>query len=240
VQPKDDIDRWILAHCKGNSFVDIGGIGVDSCNERVSIAAFAGANRTAIADIQPADHWEWAKFREKMIAGNVGPYEVFEEIDLRSRQSTQSLDKFDVVHSTGILYHVQSPAEVLWNLKCITGKKLITNTVIIPNKISNSKGTLETADHSVLFTAALRDKDRAVLNQYYQEKFGWTIDQVAPPLDRPNPNMEWIQNGELTCWPYWYLYTANAFRSLVRLCGLRILDEWLWENHTLQVLCEPV
>jgi hypothetical protein len=36
------------------------------------------------------------------------------------------------------------------------------------------------------------------------------------------------------------LFSADAFRSLLRHLGFGIIDEYLWEDHTLALFCERV
>jgi hypothetical protein len=60
-----------------------------------------------------------------------------------------------------------------------------------------------------------------------------------PPADR-EADHPWIQEGELTCWPYWYYYTEHAFKALLAVCRLEVLDQWWYADHALQVLCRPV
>jgi len=240
MQPKDPTDQWIQTIVPGKSFVDIGGIGVDCCNERVTFALAAGASAAIMADIRPADFFEWEIFRKKCAAAGLSGVVELPRVDIRDRHSMVSIGKCDVVHCTGILYHLQSPAEAIWNLRSVSARYVITNTVIFPGRVENDLGVVEVPDHSVLFTAALSPQDRLVLNKYYKEKFGWTLDQMAPDPAAGNQKMLWVENGELTCWPYWYIYSESAFRSLLRLCQLKIIDEWKWENHCLQVLCEVV
>ena len=160
-------------------------------------------------------------------------------VDVRDRELINRVRKCDLVHSTGILYHVPSPADVLWNLRSITQRWLITNTVIFPERIENEEGAIELPEAGVLFIGALTERDRRVMDLYLTRKLGFTTKRIAP-----NPagggKMQWIENGELSCWPWWWLYSPHAFRSLLALCRLRVVEEWMWEEHSLQVLCEPV
>jgi hypothetical protein len=238
MNPKDKTDQWIQKLVPGKTFADIGGIGVKCCNERITFAAMSGAAACTMADIRPADFHEWDIFRKKCADAGVRGVRELAGIDVRDRRSIAEIGKCDLVHSTGILYHVQSPAQVLWNLRSVTSRYLITNTVIFPRRVENAYGVVEVPDHSVLFTAALSAQDRLVLNAYYKEKFGWTLDGLAPDPDVPGRKIHWIENGELTCWPIWHLFSDGAFRALLRVCRLKILDEWNWQDHCLQVLCE--
>lgn len=240
MEPKDQIDQWIAEIVPGKSFVDVGGIGVNSMNERTSFAVKSGAASATMADIRPSDFWEWDIFRKKIAEAGVTGIRELAGIDIRSSADLARIGPTDIVHSTGIFYHVHSPPECLWTLRGIVKEYLITNTVTFPGVISNEYGTIVLPDCGVLFLAALSDTDRRVLNKYYSERFGWTVDEMSPRFeDRKNVN-QWIMDGKLTPWPNWFFYSDHAFRSLLRLCRLEIIDEYKWENHSLQVLCRPM
>ena len=241
-QAKDPIDQWIIDRVKGRSFVDIGGIGVDSCNERVTLAAKAGAHVYKMADIRPGEHHEWSTFRRICREKGVHGVVELDRVDVRNRANLRErVGVCDIVHSTGINYHLPSPADGIWNVRSITGRYLITNTVTFPQRVENEFGSVILPEGGVLFGAALTEAERRVLNKYYKNSLGWDMDCVSPQpgLDSAS-GMNWIEGDELCCWPYWYLYTDHAFRSLLAVCKLRILDEWKWHDHALAVLCEPI
>jgi hypothetical protein len=239
VEPKDRIDQWIAQLVPGKSFVDIGGIGVDSVNERTTFAVESGAASVTMADVRPIDYWEWDIFHKKIAQAGVTGIRELGDIDIRSAADLARIGPTDVVHSTGILYHLHSPPEGLWTLRSIVNEYLITNTVTFPGVVTNEFGTVALPDCGVLFLGALTERDRRVLNKYYSEKFGWTVDGMSPRLDDRTSSNQWIMDGKLTPWPNWFFYSDHAFRSLLRLCRLEILDEYKWENHSLQVLCRP-
>ena len=49
----------------------------------------------------------------------------------------KGLGRVDVVHSTGIFYHLASVPDALWSLRSIVGEYLITNTITFPTKVEN-------------------------------------------------------------------------------------------------------
>jgi hypothetical protein len=238
--PKNRVEEWIQRLVPGRSFVDIGGCGVGSINERVTFAAAAGASSVTMADITDTDFWEWDIFRKKAREASVSGIREIGRADIRDRESLKRIGRIDLVHATGIFYHLPSPPDALWSLRSIVGEYLITNTVTFPGYVENEYGSLRLPDCGVLFLAAMSEKDRKILGKYYGDKFGMDVDGMSPRLDNPSSPNQWVENGELTCWPNWWFYSDNAFRALLRLCRLEILDEFKWEDHTLQVLCRPI
>jgi hypothetical protein len=128
----------------------------------------------------------------------------------------------------------------LHNLRKIVGEYFITNTVIIPSRVSTDEGELQFPGSQALFMPGLTEKERTILDSYYRQKFGLGLDYMAPRLEAEKPDCPWYENGELTCWPYWWLMTIPAFEGLVRLVGFEILDSCLWENHAYTVFCRRI
>jgi len=238
--PGDPIKKWINQISADKSFVDIGGIGEYSTNERVSEAVGAGAATVAMADIEPFSSKYWTAFREKMQRLGVSGFSEYEKIDIRDKAQLASLPGFDVVHCTGIVYHLPDPVMGVYNVCQLAGQWLIINTVVVPEQIKNKNGTITTEGSRALFLPALSESERAVLKLYYETKFGWSIDNNAPRLNDPNPMMPYITETGPSPWPYWWLFSHASFRRLIEMMGFKIHDQWVWEDHTLALLCERV
>jgi hypothetical protein len=190
-----------------------------------------------MVDLRPADYYEWGLFREKCAARGVSGYEEFAEIDINDPALAQKIGEFDVVNCTGIFYHLPSPVTAFEHLRQVVGEYLVVNTVTVPEKIENQAGKLEFRGSVALFLPGLGERERAVLREHYGTKLELSIDRVAARLsDQEQTDMPWWVEGELSCWPYWWLFTDDAFRGLVRLMGFEILDEWKWRDHALAVL----
>ena len=233
---------WIAARAAGLSFIDIGGIGEAAVNETVSTALGAGAERAAMADIRDFSFPHWADFHARMADRGHGRdrYTCYDHVDITAGSLTERLPVHDMVHSTGILYHLSDPARALWNLRRITGRWLVTNTVIIPERVSNAAGMIDTRGSTALFLPGISDSERAILRLHYQQKFGWELNHNAPPPDDSSAIMPYLTETGPSCWPYWFLFTIPAFRGLVRMAGFRIHEEWTWENHAHFVLAEKI
>lgn len=233
---------WIAARAAGLSFIDIGGIGENALNETVSTALAHGAARASIADIQDFSAPMWGDFHARMAGMGIEParYTAYDRIDVAGGDLTTRLPVHDMVHSTGILYHLSDPARALWNLRRVTGRYLVTNTVIMPDSIENEHGRLDFRGSTALFLPGIDATERAILRQYYRDKFGWDLNQNAPPPEDTGAGMPHLTETGPSPWPYWFLFTAAGFRGLVRMAGFRIQEEWVWENHAHFVLAERV
>jgi hypothetical protein len=241
----DPVHRWIGDIAPGRSFVDIGGIGEWSLHERVSQALAAGAASATMADILPAGSDYWRFFHDKMAGLGIGrdAYGSHAGVDVTRPDLAERLPAFDVVHCTGILYHCPDPVAALHNLRRATGRWLIVNTIICPPRIENAAGTLALPDGAALFLPGLSEAERDVLRLRYREHLGWSpdygLDYVAPRPGTPGADMPHMAaDGGLSCLPYWWLFSPNAFRALLRTLGLAIRDEWTWHEHAQFALCE--
>lgn len=237
--PKDPVDQWIARVAAGRTFVDVGGIGVNAVNERVTFAARAGASRVAMADIRPFSYYEWDVFNQKCAAAGVTAVDRYENVDIADPALATTLPRFDVVHCTGIFYHLPSPVSAFDTLQAIVGRYLIINTVTIPERIDNAAGSLEFHGNVALFLPGVSDRERAILSAHYDGRYQWLFKDVAPALDaQAAATMPYRVNGRFSSWPYWWLMTDDCFRSLIRLMGFAIREEWKWDGHCLFCLCE--
>jgi hypothetical protein len=237
-QPKDPIDQWIADVVPGRTFVDIGGIGMNSSNERVTFAAQAGAARVAMADIRPFSYHEWTTFDRVASDAQLTNLDRYDQVDVTSPNLNDRLPAFDLVHCTGIFYHLPNPVEALRTLDRVVRDRLIINTVTVPDRIENEEGRLDFSGNVALFLPGIDARERAILRVHYQRKFGWSIDDVAPPLDaQAGAKMPYMADGQFSCWPYWWLMSDSCFRSLLRLMRYRIEAEWKWADHCLACLC---
>ena len=240
--PKDPVDRWLAEVVPGRTFVDVGGIGVRSINERVTFAVRAGATRAAMADIRPFSYYEWDVFNEKCAAAGITDIDRYENVDITSPQLPLRLPCFDVVHCTGVFYHVPSPVTALDMLRQIVGKHLIINTITVPQRVETALGTLEFNGNVALFAPGLSQREREILRAHYDSKFtDWTLDDVAPTLEaQAGAKMPFREGERLSCWPWWWVMSDDCFRSLIRLMGFVIRAEWKWEDHALFCACEKL
>ncbi len=142
IQAKDRMDEWIASVVPGKTFADIGGIGVNSCNERITFGMQCGAKSATMVDIRPQDYYEWAVFRKKCAELGVSGYGEIPSTDINDPNLYEKMGSYDVVHCTGIFYHLPSPLLAFENLAKTVDKYLIINTITIPDTITNKFGTL--------------------------------------------------------------------------------------------------
>jgi hypothetical protein len=235
------------------SFADIGGIGLNSLNERISIALQSGASEATMIDYRRPDFPEWDVFKAKMKELELDQYRVIASANLEARDFPAQVGKYDFVHCMGILYHAPAPMIMLDNLSRISNRYMIVNTVTIADRIENEAGSLSFEGSQVLFLPGLSERERAILDLHYQDLVGWPPDRFnayAPRIDDEEATMPWLQTraasekhfwggkGDLSYSPYWWLFTRQAFRAAVCLFGFTIKAETSFREHTLTLFCE--
>jgi hypothetical protein len=157
----DKKDRWIETLSAGKSFMDVGGLW-GTRNEKVSTALKAGARKATMADIAPLDHQLWRDFDEHCKQRGVTGY-ARTRLDVVEPPTDYSALVHDVVHCSGIIYHVPDPYRMLANLRKLAGEHLIITSMVVPERIKNRMGKLEfPADHAA-FVPSLTETTRAIV-----------------------------------------------------------------------------
>ncbi|MFL1460631.1 class I SAM-dependent methyltransferase [Roseococcus sp. DSY-14] len=234
---QDQVDEWLARIAPGQSVVDIGGIGEFSTNERCSWARRNGATRVAMADLEPFAHPLWQHWRTETARLGVTGVEEFEQVNLDDPALPELIGQWDVVHSTGILYHVPNPVHTLLNLRRTVKRWLIVNTVVLPPVIENRAGRLRLPDCAVALFAALRGQERAVIGEHYRARFGMDIEALAPTRQE-GAVMPYMREGAPSYYPYWWIFTAHAFEALLETLEMKVRERWTWEEHAHFVLLE--
>ena len=247
------VPGWIKDLVPGKTFADIGGIGVKSGNERISTAVRAGARSATMIDLRDFGHPDWIYFEQLMRSKNITGYKRIEHANLEDKSLRDRIGIYDLVHSTGILYHSPSPILALQNLASVTRTHLIVNTVIVPQRIENAAGSLDFEGPQVVFLPGLDRKERSIFQFYFAERLGWSekkFNDNIPAQDDPSPVMPyvqpsglkrealWTESGDLSYSPYWWLWTQQAFEALLGIFRFQVRERYWFKNHAMTVLCE--
>jgi hypothetical protein len=205
------IDGWIASLVKGRTFADFAGIGVDAVNERVSVALRAGAREATMIDVRPSDYFEWNLFRASCTSKGVEGYRELAEIDVYDPNLPALVGSYDLVNCTGLLDRLPSPVAALENLSRIVDEYLVIGMAIVPDHITTAAGRLHFPSNTALFLPGISEHERAVLDTYYKQKFGWSIDEHASRLtEQATAPMPWWDNGQLSYWPLWWQSPRSA------------------------------
>lgn len=204
----DPRDHFIGRVAKGKSFVDVGGLG-RAVNEKVSVAHSHGATDLTMLDIVPQDHGLWRGFSERMEQLSISGYESVSGSILDIGESSDP-PRYDVVHCTGVLYHMPDPIRFLSALRKITGEYLILGSAVTATRVDGASGTLEVPSSSALFVPALQDRERAILQEYWRPFVGEDAIGLTSEVSPWDPE-------DFT--PWWWIPTVECMRSMCESAG---------------------
>ena len=227
-------ESWIKDNARGKSFVDIGGLW-GTVNETVTHAAEGGARRLMMADIQPKDSKLWQDFRDHCKARSVIAVEE-SIVDLTQPATPAMLGKFDMVHCSGIIYHVPDPFGLVVNLRKVASKNLILTSMYIPDQISNSKGTLDLTGGQAIFIPALSGTAKTIAAQHFDD-----LQIKVGGINIPEKYALVGTNFTIDTGPWWWLFTPTFLRSILQLCRFEVIEEGeSWERRSYTFICRAV
>jgi hypothetical protein len=210
-----DKRKLIREHAEGLSYVDVGGLW-GTKGETVTTAALAGASRCAMADIQePGNEW-WSKFADHCAARGVQGYEEI-HVDVCAPDGPERIGTFDFVHCAGVMYHVPDLFGFVGNLVAVTGKYLMLSSVVMPDEIHGSTGTLAFGPDHAYLTPILTPENKQVVKEYL-DRDGRIADGITTPG-------RFMVDARPKFGPWWWLFSGAFMSRLVRLYGLEVLAE---------------
>lgn len=227
------VNEWIQQKSKGKTFADVGGLW-GTVNERVSMAVKAGASSATMVDIQNLDHELWDKFKSRCAEQEVYDYKCI-QADMTDISSVQKLGSFDVVHCSGILYHLPDPLILLQHLRSITNEYLFFGTTTIPEQLTIEEETLVTHGGKVYFIPALNLEQKLFFGKHFSNE-GLKIANIN------GPEVKWyLENGKPDFGPWWWLFTKEYVLKLLELEGFEVIDVYEnWPNKAHMFLCKKL
>ena len=220
--------RWIAELAPNKTFADIGGLW-GTVNETVSIAMRHGAREATMVDIQPLHTKWWKAFHERCEELGISGYRSVVG-DICNDRIADEIGCFDITHCSGIIYHLPSPFDMIRNLISMTRERFILSSMIVPDRITNRFGTLESARGQCLSVPTLSEPQREILSEHFSElgiKVGGLNVQSTPPV---------APDGGFRYGPWWWLFTAETLVSMCEMFGVIIEKTWVSSHGSLSVL----
>jgi len=219
----DPRDSYIRKVVRGRSFADIGGLW-GTVNEKVSVAHRHGATALAMIDISGPELWDL--FEERRQTLGLPEVRCIQGDILTLAES--SPPQFDVVHCSGLLYHVPSPLQLLMALRKMTREYLVLASAVSGTSVKSSEGALEIPEAALLFVPALKGRERAILRSYWERFVG----DGAIGITRDTAS--W-QPDDFAAW--WWLPTVEALRAMCEVAGFHCKDgAHFWNNNAYVLL----
>lgn len=222
----DPRDGYIARVVKDRSFVDVGGLW-GTVNEKISVAHKYGANALTMIDVVPPENELWRLFDERCRSLKLPEVRCISSDILKIGETMTGL-QFDVVHCSGVLYHMPDPIRFLVALRKLTRGYLILNSVVTATKVESEVGVLEIPDGAALFVPALNDKEKAVTKSYWQQFVG----DAAIGVTRATQSWRINDFG-----PWWWLPTVEALKAMSRASGFCCEEgAYFWNNNAYVLL----
>lgn len=206
----DPRDEYLSEVVKGKSFADVGGLW-GTVGEKISVAHRYGASALTMIDVAPPPDERWQLFDERRRGLEVPPVNCISG-DVVSLVENNSCPQFDVVHCSGVLYHIPDPIRLVAALRKVAREYLIFCSVVTASKVESDEGTLELPRAAALFVPALQTRERAILSSYWSRFVG---DQA---LGITGPQPSW-QLDDFS--PWWWLPTMEALKAICAVAGFR-------------------
>lgn len=211
-------EDWISDVTSGRTFAEVGGLwGV--VNEQVTVAAKAGASELTMIDVAPEGGPDdlWQAFDSRLADHDVsGVSCVRGNID--DRAVIDSVGAFDVVHSSGVLYHCPEPLHTLRNLRSIVRETLVLGTATMPETVTTSAGTVSVEPGTSMLVPAMTASQRAVLGEWLRENGA----SGAYGLNH-EVGTDWtLREGWKPYEAWWWLFTRDYVAALLEAAGFKV------------------
>jgi hypothetical protein len=207
----DPRHTFIARVARSKSFIDIGGLYLGE-SERVSVAHKAGAHSLALMDVEGPDCPWWTLVKERLARNGVEGC-VFISGDVL----THELPTYDVVFSSGVLYHLPSPLAYLSRLRQITGEFCILASTTVPERIGVDSRELRLPSSSVIFVPALGGAEKDLIVDWYRRRGRGNIAEAEERFGG-HRNLG-------NYYPNWLIPTVAALRGMAISAGFSIVDE---------------
>lgn len=222
----DPRDSFLARVVCGRSFADVGGLW-GTVNEKVSVAHRLGARSLTMIDVAPADDPRWAAFEERRRQRNVPAVACLSSDVLRLAEAPDP-PLFEVVHCSGVLYHIPEPLRLLRALRTITQEHLVLHSLVAREEYAHAEGSLRVPDAACLFLPALAGSEQEAVSGHWRGRVG----DGAVGLTRENPTWRTNDFG-----PWWWLPRPSALRTLCRVAGFTVLEDVeVWDGDAMTVL----
>lgn len=207
----DPRDEYIRRVAPGKSFIDIGGLS-NIVYERVSIAAAAGAAKLSMMDIEGSECPWWGRMKERLEQRGVHDCEFISADVL-----TTELEPVDIVHSSGVLYHLPSPIEYIARLRRMTKQYCILTSTTLATTVETASGKLCFPPSSVLFVPALSGQDKEIVREWFAKAGRGDVTESEERFG----GWRNLKNY----YPNWFIPTVAAFKQMALCGGFEIVDD---------------
>ena len=220
-------DHYISKVVEGRSFAEVGGLW-GTVNEKVSIAHRYGATELGMFDLAPPGNPWWTKFEERQAALGL-PQVRCVSGDIMRLTEMPGHGRYEVVHCSGVLYHVPDQLRLLSALRKLALRYVVLTSVVMPSRLENEAGSMEVADGGAVFVPALKGREREIVRAHWLKVVGSAGSATIAP-DAPTWDVEDYA-------PWWWIPTVGALQGMCAAAGFEVLESSLtWSGNALTLL----
>lgn len=232
--PSVDKNQWIRERVRGLSFADLGGLW-GTVNEKVSVALEGGAKEATMIDIAPLGHKLWQDFRTHATSRGLTSWGE-KSADAVSPDLAARIGRFEMLHCSGIIYHLPDPYVLVRNCRAVASRFFILTSMFVPERIENEAGAIDLTEGGALFVPALTGRKKEIVAAH------WTALKIEiDAINRPMRGPWLLPNGKPDYGPWWWLMTPSVLRSMLTVSGFQVIDEGeSWASRSYSFLCEAV
>jgi hypothetical protein len=157
-------------------------------------------------------------------------YETY-RADATNPSALAAAGTFDVVHCSGIIYHLPNPYQLITSLRSVTNRHLILASMVVPEVIKNDAGVVDLDGGRAVFLPALAGPARTVVARHF-ELLGLNVASITESA------MPWhFPDGGINYGPWWWLMTPAILKCMVELAGFHVIDMIeAWEDRAVAVV----
>jgi hypothetical protein len=233
----EQIENWMKKIVPGKSFADVGGLW-GTVGERVSMAA--QHKPMSLTMIDRAPHGElWERFQSRLRELGIDDSSVKQiRSDVESADFAKTVGRYDVVYSSGLLYHTPDPMHFMGQLGEIVNEYLICGTIVLTDVIMDRLNWKHDFPCSV-FVPALNDAQKKMLGDAYQfhdTSLAFGITHEERNWFCCNPNEFGVRHN--AC-PFWWLHPPEAVEKMIELIHFDVLDRFNgWDDRVMFFICK--
>lgn len=224
MKTQDARDRLISEVAAGRSFADVGGLW-GTVNEKVSTAHRCGATELTMVDVSVAGSTLWPAFEQRMRELQVDRYRCVIG-DVTEAATLEEIGPVEVVHSSGVFYHMPEPISYIVALRELATEFVILTSAITKTVMIQGRRRLKVPRSSMLFIPALRGHEAEIVRKYWKRQGvegGGITEDCEYRIDDFGP--------------WWYLPTQEALRSVCETAGFRVeSQEPTWHGNASTLL----
>jgi hypothetical protein len=223
-------DDHLAALAPGLHVAEVGALASTNAERLSHLLAHGAASATKI-DRTLLGHPAWAKLEARLAARGFAGRVNAMPLDLASIDARRDHGLFDLVHCSGVIFHLASPFEALLSLRSLTRRYLSLGSMTLPEVVTNEAGTLDLRGGAAFFGPALHGEARDTLRAHCMQ-LGLNVKnfQGASP-------MAWLDAGGTPSEaPWWWFWSAETLAHMTEAAGFRhhaTYETWPGRAHTM-------